>query len=436
MRVSFLARLFFAIAVACAAARPAIADPAVDAFVIAGQSNAAGWSTQNENRSEGRVTSPNGDGLVAMSFRLSDHRWVLANEFPCADSQCVGSSCELAGPNRNVAAHPRTTDVGTGTCACDCGIHTSTLTTDAARGSPWPTFAQRWMQDRGRELRFVAAAVGSQCLVGSPTAAQPTWDPDAMDCATLPPRGLGQSTPQPSAPGELYCRMLEAVDLSGVRDLRAVLWLQGECDASASVSAADYRAALERLGDAVWRDLGVRLIAAPISINEYPDDSCHPGPRLMAIHEGTIAAAQSHPRVVLGPIVDDLELEPGCSHIHDVVTLGHRWYESVTASAPACANSFDDDGDGFVDFPDDPGCASDESVRENPACQDGRDGDADGRIDFDGGASLNHGTPLAVADPECRQAAGVSESARLVCGLGAELVIPLALLLRSRRLRA
>lgn len=427
-----LRRLALAIALSCATASRAAADPATDAFVIAGQSNASGWSTQFENQRTGRVTSPSYDGLVSMSFRLSDHRWVLANDFPCANSQCVGTDCA----HRRVDTHPRTTDVGTGTCACDCGVHTSTLVVDAGRGSPWPTFAQRWMGERGREVRFVAAAMGAQCLVGSPNAAQPSWDPDAMDCATLPPRGLGENVAQPTSPGELYCRMLEAVDLSGVTNLRAVLWLQGECDASANVSTAAYRAALERLADAVWRDLGVRLVAAPISINAYPYDNCLPGGRIAAIHDATLAAAEAHPRIVLGPLVDDLELEPGCSHIHDVVTLGHRWYESVSASAPACANGFDDDGDGFADHPSDPGCASDESIRESPACQDGLDGDGDGRIDFDGGASLNGGTPFAAADPQCKQAFGPSESANVVCGLGAELVLPLALLLRARRLRA
>ena len=68
---------------------------------------------------------------------------------------------------------------------------------------------------------------------------------------------------------------------------------------------------------------------------------------------------------------------------------------------PACSDSFDNDGDGFADFPDDPGCVTAGSVTEQPRCQDGIDTDEDGAIDFDGGASLNGGVPLASPDPEC-----------------------------------
>lgn len=49
---------------------------------------------------------------------------------------------------------------------------------------------------------------------------------------------------------------------------------------------------------------------------------------------------------------------------------------------PECSDGLDNDGDGFVDFPDDPGCASPESLVEDPACDDGIDNDGDGLIDF------------------------------------------------------
>jgi hypothetical protein len=72
--------------------------------------------------------------------------------------------------------------------------------------------------------------------------------------------------------------------------------------------------------------------------------------------------------------------------------------------APACSDSFDNDGDGRTDFPDDPGCLTSGSVTEQPRCQDGLDTDGDGAIDFDGGASLNGGVPLAPPDPQCEGA--------------------------------
>jgi hypothetical protein len=49
---------------------------------------------------------------------------------------------------------------------------------------------------------------------------------------------------------------------------------------------------------------------------------------------------------------------------------------------PACANGVDDDNDGFVDFPADPGCESLNSYTESPQCNDNRDNDDDGLIDM------------------------------------------------------
>jgi hypothetical protein len=82
--------------------------------------------------------------------------------------------------------------------------------------------------------------------------------------------------------------------------------------------------------------------------------------------------------------------------------LGAREESQASAARPpACGDSFDNDGDGLADFPDDPGCVTPGSVTEQPRCQDGIDTDEDGFIDFDGGASHNAGEPLAPPDPEC-----------------------------------
>ena len=56
------------------------------------------------------------------------------------------------------------------------------------------------------------------------------------------------------------------------------------------------------------------------------------------------------------------------------------------AKLPQCSDGIDNDGDGLIDFPDDPGCnsanADDESHAAWPQCMDGRDNDGDGKIDF------------------------------------------------------
>ena len=53
---------------------------------------------------------------------------------------------------------------------------------------------------------------------------------------------------------------------------------------------------------------------------------------------------------------------------------------------PPCSDSRDNDGDGLIDFPEDPGCANLESNAEDaprkPQCSDNRDNDGDGLMDF------------------------------------------------------
>jgi hypothetical protein len=94
--------------------------------------------------------------------------------------------------------------------------------------------------------------------------------------------------------------------------------------------------------------------------------------------------------------------DPLLSEAHD---FGAAIETGADASPPpACSDSFDNDGDGRTDFPDDPGCITPGSVTEQPRCQDGIDTDGDGAIDFDGGASLNGGVPLGAPDPECEGA--------------------------------
>jgi hypothetical protein len=59
------------------------------------------------------------------------------------------------------------------------------------------------------------------------------------------------------------------------------------------------------------------------------------------------------------------------------------WYEFV---GPAfCADGIDQDGDGGVDYPEDPGCeSSDDASEKSPGlpCDDGLDNDGDGLVDF------------------------------------------------------
>jgi hypothetical protein len=94
----------------------------------------------------------------------------------------------------------------------------------------------------------------------------------------------------------------------------------------------------------------------------------------------------------------------------------------------ACSNGADDDGDGLVDFPDDPGCATAESDLENPQCSDGVDNDLDGGADWDG-AGLGAPDAQCAGDPARNQEAGGA------CGYGLELAFLLPPLFLARRRR-
>ena len=107
---------------------------------------------------------------------------------------------------------------------------------------------------------------------------------------------------------------------------------------------------------------------------------------------------------------------------------------------PACSDGADNDGDGFVDFPADPGCASATSTIENPQCQDGIDNDGQPGTDFDGGVSVlgaGNGDPNG-ADPQCTSPTRNKE--QLMgggsCGVGPELVGLLPLLWFATRRRS
>ena len=119
--------------------------------------------------------------------------------------------------------------------------------------------------------------------------------------------------------------------------------------------------------------------------------------------------------------------------------------------ARPCSDGVDNDGDGLVDHPEDPGCRTASSPREAPQCQDGLDNDGQPGIDFDGGQSIHgacsggvcppgvsdpEGDGVANPDPDC-SAAYRNDERPSGCGLGFELAVALPLLARlARRRRA
>jgi hypothetical protein len=76
----------------------------------------------------------------------------------------------------------------------------------------------------------------------------------------------------------------------------------------------------------------------------------------------------------------DHPADPGCSGPTDT---------KETNSALQCDDGIDNDADGLIDFVSgsdvgDPGCASGSSPTESPQCDDNTDNDGDGKVDWDG----------------------------------------------------
>jgi hypothetical protein len=95
--------------------------------------------------------------------------------------------------------------------------------------------------------------------------------------------------------------------------------------------------------------------------------------------------------------------DPGSGHSAELSALSfcmtqRGFYPSL------CDDGLDNDGDGAIDYPDDPGCLAPDSIREDPPCDDGLDNDGDGLIDWDGAG-------VAHPDPECTTATTATEAA-------------------------
>lgn len=122
----------------------------------------------------------------------------------------------------------------------------------------------------------------------------------------------------------------------------------------------------------------------------------------------------------------DFPSDPGCDAAGDF---------SETGTA-ICDDGADNDADGYIDYPADPVCRSVADVRELGQCQDGLDNDGDGRVDFDGGESIYGAGAPELTEPDASCGGAPTGKERIGgCGLGFELAaaLPLLAALRARR---
>jgi len=106
-------------------------------------------------------------------------------------------------------------------------------------------------------------------------------------------------------------------------------------------------------------------------------------------------------------------------------------FENVELGAGTCADGLDNDFDGQIDSPSDPGCAdaADPDERSTLQCDNGLDDDGDGMIDYRGDGT---------GDPQCLSLTDNSEASapQPGCGIGPELLLLSPLLGAARRSRS
>jgi hypothetical protein len=121
----------------------------------------------------------------------------------------------------------------------------------------------------------------------------------------------------------------------------------------------------------------------------------------------------------------------GGSQSHNLVAPSAPQTYTAFFEVPECADGLDNDGDGDVDHPDDPGCGGPSGPIEGTACDDDLDNDGDGKVDWDGGSQG------AEPDPTCNGLPQrMHERSPRACGLGFELALALPLLLAARLARS
>ncbi|MGQ0700609.1 MAG: OmpA family protein [Panacagrimonas sp.] len=96
----------------------------------------------------------------------------------------------------------------------------------------------------------------------------------------------------------------------------------------------------------------------------------------------------------------------------------------VVPPVSICADTLDNDGDGLIDFPGDPGCstADDNDEIDPPQCSDGKDNDGDGLIDFPSDKGCTAAEDTDETDP-CKTPAPGERISLKGCGTGDVIVL-------------
>jgi hypothetical protein len=247
-----------------------------DVFVVAGQSNATGHGTNNQVWSHASLTA----GMFG-----NDYAWHrLVDPLDRASAQYGETQIDSVSDD--------TVQAGSG---------------GTPAGSYWPLLAQQILDGKGIPVAFVP------CPLGGTAIAQ--WQPG------------GNHQDRTTLYGSMAYRALTAGGAGGVR---AVLWHQGEADATtgSGTSQAQYTARLQALGDAVLSDLAVPLVAAKIHAFASPAND------ITIVNSSVVAVAGTH-NVLLGPdfhLPSDITTTLHFTTDAELLAAATRWYAALGAA--------------------------------------------------------------------------------------------------------
>ncbi|NOZ39150.1 MAG: hypothetical protein GXP24_02845 [Planctomycetes bacterium] len=166
-----------------------------------------------------------------------------------------------------------------------------------ANGEVWPLVAQRWLDDRNETVGFIYAAVGGTGLV---------------------------NTTEWAAGGSAYVAMQALVTASGVTNIDAILWFQGERDAANSVTQSAYKAAINDLITRLHADLPGTppLLCGQINNNGGTTDDIR---NAQAESWGNANIKPGSVTYDIGPLADNLHFTTDA----EAVVFADRWWVAI-----------------------------------------------------------------------------------------------------------
>jgi len=240
-----------------------------EVYVIAGQSNAVGWSSQPRYMPK----------RVGRAFR-KDHRWVPTD----------GKSCLQAFLGR---------------------CH--------GRSGPWERFVELHLASgRARSVALIEAALAGTTLVYPALySAKLYWRPDDLE------GGLTTELLKEVADSGLHPTAV--LWLQGESDWVAAYFAKD----SPQTLEEKYTRAFDRFAERITHQLHVPIIAIPPPLSIFPEI---PREMKQAIQRAQERVARSRQEVCIGAHVDDLGFQPDPEnnhHIYDVHSLAERWNQAV-----------------------------------------------------------------------------------------------------------